>query len=130
MTQPPSFRPLSPHLQVWKWTLTMALSIFHRASGCALAAGTVVLVWWLVAAVGGAGTYDSFISCVKSPLGQLALLGWTAAYYYHLCSGLRHLVMDTGRLLTVKSSDKVAVMIFLATFALTLGTWAYLKDWI
>lgn len=123
----PSSRPLSPHLQVWKWTITMALSIFHRATGCALAVGTLVLVWWLVAAVGGAGTYDSFITTVKSPIGQAALFGWTLAYYYHLCSGLRHLLMDTGRLLTVKSSDTAGVLIFLATIGLTVATWIYLK---
>ena len=126
----PSSRPLSPHLQVWKWTLTMALSIFHRASGCALAAGTLVLVWWLVAAVGGAGSYDSFQTCISSTAGQVMLFGWSAALYYHLCSGIRHLIMDTGHLLTIKSADKAGIIIFIVTIALTLGTWATLKGWI
>ncbi len=129
MTQSSS-RPLSPHLQIWKWTLTMALSIFHRASGCALAIGTVVLVWWLVAAVGGAGAYDSFLTCIKSTTGQVMLFGWSLALYFHLCSGIRHLLMDTGRLLTIKGSDRAGIIIFLATILLTLGTWATLKGWI
>jgi succinate dehydrogenase / fumarate reductase cytochrome b subunit len=48
-----SDRPLSPHLQVYRFQWTMALSILHRITGVALAVGTLLLVWWLVAAASG-----------------------------------------------------------------------------
>ena len=120
-------RPLSPHLQVWRWTLTMSMSILHRASGCALAAGTIMVVWWLVAAAQGVGAYDEFTTFATSTIGQLMLFGWSLAIFLHLCSGVRHLIMDTGRLLSIKEADRASVTVLLAAIALTALTWAYIK---
>lgn len=125
-----SKRPLSPHLQVWKWTLTMFLSILHRATGIALSVGTLMLVWWLVAAASGPAAYETFTSFASSTLGQLMLFGWTLAMYLHLCTGTRHLLMDTGRLLTIKQSDRAGIIILLVALGLTISTWACLKLWI
>jgi succinate dehydrogenase / fumarate reductase cytochrome b subunit len=108
----------------------MLLSILHRATGVALSAGMLMIVWWLVAAANGAGTYDTFISFVQSWIGQLLLFGWLLSLYFHLCSGIRHLIMDTGRLLAIKETDRAGIIIFIATAVLTLSTWAYLKHWI
>ena len=123
-------RPLSPHLQVWKWTLTMALSILHRATGCALAAGSLMLVWWLAAAAMGPGAYDTFSTFAVSDIGQLCLFGWMFALYLHLCTGVRHLIMDTGRLLTIREADRFGILILLVAAALSAATWAYLKGMI
>lgn len=127
---PVSNRPLSPHLQVWKWTLTMAMSIFHRASGCALAAGTLMVVWWLAAAATGPSAYEDFSRFASSTIGQLMLFGWSLALYWHMCSGVRHLVMDTGRLLSIKSTTTACVIAILTALALTAVTWAVVKGWI
>ena len=108
----------------------MLLSILHRATGVALSAGMLMIVWWLVAAVNGAGAYDTFINFVQSWVGQLLIFGWVLSLYFHLCSGIRHLIMDTGRLLAIKETDRAGIIIFIATAALTLVTWAYLKHWI
>jgi succinate dehydrogenase / fumarate reductase cytochrome b subunit len=127
MTEQPSSRPLSPHLQVWKWTLTMAMSILHRASGIALAIGTLMIVWMLVAAASGQVAYDVFLKFSSSLLGQIMLFGWTAAIYFHMCSGIRHLLMDAGYLLTIPQAEKAGKIILIVAIAMTLATWGVLK---
>ena len=120
-------RPLSPHLQVWKWTLTMALSILHRASGVALSLGTLMIVWMLVAAASGQENYECFRSFASSIIGQFLLFGWTGAVYFHMCSGIRHLLMDAGYLMTIPQAEKAGKVIFIVSIALTLATWGVLK---
>ncbi len=117
-------RPLSPHLQIYRPQITTVLSILHRITGGALAVGTLLLVYWLVAIAGGPDTYDAAQSLIGSIIGQLLLLGWTWALFYHLANGIRHLFWDAGKgfeLPTVTASGWTVV--FLAT-ALTVITWS------
>ena len=89
-------RPLSPHLQIYRPQLTSVLSITHRATGIALSVGTLVLVWWLVAAATGPVAYGHMQGFLGSWIGVLLLIGWAFSFFYHLCNGVRHLVWDTG----------------------------------
>ena len=89
-------RPLSPHLQIYKPQITSALSIFHRITGVALSVGSLLMVWWLVAAATSPEAYDGARDFTVSWFGRLAMFGWTAALVFHLCNGLRHLVWDAG----------------------------------
>jgi succinate dehydrogenase / fumarate reductase cytochrome b subunit len=89
-------RPLSPHLQTYRWTLTMALSIAHRATGVGLYAGTALLVWWLIAASSGPAAYSYVQAFSASILGRLVAFGFTWALFHHALSGVRHLVWDLG----------------------------------
>ena len=89
-------RPLSPHLQIYKWQWTMVLSILHRATGIALSAGTVILVVWLLALAGGPAQYFQLQQFLTSIPGYVLLVGWTWALFYHLANGVRHLVWDSG----------------------------------
>jgi succinate dehydrogenase / fumarate reductase, cytochrome b subunit len=89
-------RPLSPHLQIYRWTLTMLLSIVHRATGVALYFGTLLLAWWLIAAASGPGAYSNVQAFTGSIIGRLVLFGYTWALLHHLLSGIRHLVWDLG----------------------------------
>ena len=89
-------RPLSPHLQIYRWTWTMAMSIFHRATGCALYAGTVLFAVWLLAIASGPVAYDRATWFFGSPVGLLVLFGYTWALMHHLLGGVRHLTWDTG----------------------------------
>ena len=90
-------RPLSPHLTIYRFAYTMALSILHRLTGLALAAGLVVLVLWLLALAGGAGTYDSFARFAGSWLFRVLLGLWLVAFVYHFSNGIRHLFWDAGK---------------------------------
>ena len=116
-------RPLSPHLQVYKWQLTSVLSILHRATGLALATGTIFLVWWLLAAATSDGAFAMAQAFWYSWIGRLLLLGWTWSLFFHLCNGIRHLVWDTGRGYELKTTYASGWTVVTASFALTLIAW-------
>lgn len=116
-------RPLSPHLQVYKPQITSALSIFHRISGIALSAGTVLLVWWLTAAAGSDSSYASVTWFIGSPIGYLVLFGWTVALWYHLLSGLRHLAWDAGHGFDLPTVHATGRAVLVGTAALSVLTW-------
>jgi succinate dehydrogenase / fumarate reductase cytochrome b subunit len=116
-------RPLSPHLQIYRWYLTMALSIAHRASGVALSVGLIFLTLWLMALAGGAESFATIEWWKDSVLGFLFLFGMTFVLAYHLGNGIRHLAWDMGYGFEpeVARSSGIAVLIFAAI--VTLLTW-------
>ena len=121
----PTNRPLSPHLQIYRLPLVALMSITHRITGVALSAGTILLVIWLGSAAYGPEAYDQVSACLASPFGLFVLFGFSAAFYYHLCNGIRHLVWDSGRgfeLPTVRFANKLVI---LGAVVLTAATWAY-----
>lgn len=89
-------RPLSPFVTIYHWPVTMATSIVHRFTGMGLAAGTVLLAWWLYAVASGPDAYNAFVDLASTPLGQviLFLVAWSLAF--HLLNGIRHLAWDMG----------------------------------
>ncbi len=115
---PPRARPLSPHLQIWGWTVTMASSITHRATGVALYTGTILLALWTIALAAGAETFAPVGALLTSPFGVLILAGYTWALLYHAMNGIRHLYWDTGRGLNYETAKKTAWFIFIASFLL------------
>jgi len=117
-------RPLSPHVQVWRWHITMATSILHRATGVALYVGALIAAVWAIALAQGPDAYATFKHVMGSPLGKLVMLGLTVSYFYHLANGVRHLVWDTGHGLDVKSANASAVVVFAFTAAATIAVWA------
>jgi succinate dehydrogenase / fumarate reductase cytochrome b subunit len=119
----PPARPLSPHLQVYRPQLTSVLSITHRASGLALVAGTVLLVWWLVAAATGPEAFARFQRFAGSWLGVLLLLGWSFALFWHLSMGIRHLIWDTGWGLDIPTTYRSGWIAVGVATLLTLIAW-------
>ena len=89
-------RPLSPHLQVYRWQIGNTLSILHRLTGVFLSLGLVALSYWLIALAGGERSYATATHLFTSTLGLLAIFGWTFAFMYHLLNGVRHLFWDAG----------------------------------
>ncbi len=116
-------RPLSPHLQVYRPQLTSVLSITHRMTGVALAVGTLLLVYWLVAIASGEAAYDTAQGLIGSVLGRLLLFGWSMALFYHLCNGIRHLSWDAGFLLELPALYRSGWAMLVAALALTLISW-------
>ena len=117
-------RPLSPHLQIYRPQITSVLSITHRATGVALAAGTVLLAAWIIAAAIGPEAYARVAGFAGSWFGQLLLFGWSVALFYHLLNGIRHLVWDTGRGFDLAIMEKSGKAVVAGTVALTaLAVW-------
>ena len=116
-------RPLSPHLQIYRPQLTMVLSISHRLTGVALAAGTLLLVYWLVAVASGETAYETARAIIGSFIGRLCLFGWSVALFYHLCNGIRHLFWDMGLGLELPAVYRSGWAVVIATVGLTLASW-------
>lgn len=118
-------RPTSPHLTIYKPQITSVMSIMHRITGVALYAGALVLVAWLVIAAYMPFRYAGFHDVLLSPIGRLVLFGWTFAFFYHLCNGIRHLFWDIGKGFALKAVTASGVIVLLTSVALTVGCFAY-----
>ncbi len=118
-------RPISPHLQIWRWGPAMLVSILHRASGNGMAVvGLGVLVWWLAALAGGESSYDAFAAHATAWYGRVVLVGLTWAFFNHLCSGIRHLVLDIGAGFELQSNAFWSIVSPVAGVVLTVAFWA------
>lgn len=117
--------PLSPHLQIYSWPITMAASILHRATGIALAGGTLFLCWWIVAAASGAESYAVFAAAANHPIGIFVLFGFVWSLAYHLLNGIRHLAWDFGRGFKVQTAKTTAALVLLGS-----GVLAALVLWV
>ncbi|MBS7455827.1 succinate dehydrogenase, cytochrome b556 subunit [Coralloluteibacterium stylophorae] len=115
-------RPLSPHLQVYRWQITMVMSIANRATGIVLTAGAFALVWWLLAAAGLA-PYEPLAAVSGSILGLVVLFGFTACLVYHLLNGIRHLVWDGGFFMDIPGVYATGWLVWGLTVVCTLGLW-------
>lgn len=113
-------RPLSPHLQIYRWQVQMVTSILHRATGVALAVGSLIVVWGLIALAVGENAFHDFKRCVGSPLGLVLMLGWTWSLFYHLCNGIRHLVQDAGAGYAIAQFVRSSWLAVIASLLLTL----------
>jgi len=116
-------RPLSPHLQVYKPQLTSVLSISHRATGVALAVGTLLFVWWLAAAAAGPEAYERAQGFMGSWFGMLLLFGWSFCLFYHLCNGVRHLFWDAGYGFELPDAYRSGWAVVGGACVLTVLTW-------
>ncbi|MXW72614.1 MAG: succinate dehydrogenase, cytochrome b556 subunit [Gammaproteobacteria bacterium] len=116
-------RPLSPHLSVYRWQYTMALSILHRFTGVVLSIGSVALVGCLLALASGpqwGGNLEGFFGL---RIVRLAALGWTYCLFYHFANGVRHLVWDIGRGFEPGHARLSGWFVFLASLAATGAYW-------
>ncbi len=104
----------------------MAASILHRVTGAALSfAGLAILTWWLLAIAEGGEAFDRFTRAAAHPVGLVVLIGLTWAFFQHLLSGARHLVMDTGANFELNANKRSAVLTFVGALLLTAALWAY-----
>lgn len=122
--------PLSPHLTIYRWPITMAASIVHRATGLFLAAGTLLLAWWLIAAASGPNAYDFFIEIAASSFGRLVLFGVVWSLAFHLLNGIRHLAWDLGYGYALSTARISAAAVFGLSLLIALGifTLAYIEN--
>ena len=122
-TRAPVQRPLSPHLGIYKPTLTMMMSIVHRITGAALYAGTVLLVWFLVAAASGPNAYAKVQWFTGTIVGRVILFGYTWALLHHMLGGIRHLIWDTGRGFGPNEREWLTLATLVGSVSLTIVLW-------
>ena len=114
---------MSPHLQVYRLPLNGILSISHRLTGIVLALGAVLVVALLIAAASGSQTYNAVYDLAAHWLGQIVLLGFTAALYFHFCAGIRHFFWDAGYGYDLATAQRSSYAILVAAVVLTVLTW-------
>jgi len=126
-------RPTSPHLSIWKWGPSMAVSITHRVTGSGMATvGTILFVWWLVALASGAECYAQFLDLFTLKAGGLNIpgyvvgIGLTLSFFQHMASGIRHLFLDQGANFELKANKTTALLTYVAAIVLTAAFWAYI----
>lgn len=118
-------RPLSPHLQVYRWQITMAMSILHRASGIVLSLSAFGLAAWLVAVASGGDTYARMAALLYSPLGKVAMFGASLALVYHLLNGIRHLLWDAGWGFEIPQVYRSGYTVAALTVVFTAAIWFF-----
>ena len=117
-------RPLSPHLQIYRWSWTMAMSIFHRVTGSANYLGTILVAVWLLAMATGPAAYDTVQGLFGSIPGRLVLFGYTWSLIHHMLGGVRHLVWDFGHGMEPGTRFNMARFTLFGSVTLTLLIWA------
>ena len=120
----PAARPLSPHLQVWRWHITLWTSILHRATGVALYAGAIIVAGWAAALAGGPDSYAAYMELLGSPLGRIVMFGLTLAVFFHLSNGVRHLAWDLGLGFSPRTADTTGAATLAFAVAATVAVWA------
>lgn len=121
-------RPTSPHLSIYRPQITSVLSILHRITGVALYAGSILLMFWLWTAAYAPMLHSEMRECMASPFGLALLAGWTAAFYYHLSNGIRHLFWDMGKGLDIPCATRSGWFVLLMTLLLTVFTWSFVLN--
>lgn len=117
-------RPLSPHLTIYRWPVTMMTSITHRATGIALSVGALILAWWLVCISNGPEGWQSFHAIMDTIPGLIVLFGITWSLCYHFFSGLRHLAWDLGYGFQKQVAERNSVIVFALSFLAALAIFA------
>lgn len=116
-------RPLSPHLQVYRWQIQMVTSILHRATGVALAVGMLAIAAALVALAAGPRAWQAYAACAGAWYGLLFWFGWTWSLAYHLLNGIRHLVQDAGYGFSIPAFVRNGWLSVLGSLVLTALVW-------
>lgn len=126
MTDTPRARPLSPHLQVWRWHITMATSILHRASIFALYLSALLLAGWLLSLASGPEAYVTYTGLVGSPLGLLVLVGLTFMLFFNLAYNVRQAFWDMGKGFQLQTANATCVAIISFAAVVTVVLWGAL----
>lgn len=121
---PNAARPLSPHLQVYRWQVQMVTSILHRSTGVILFGGSLLIAAGLILLANGEAEWNQLRECAGSLLGRIFLIGWTWAFSYHLLNGIRHLIQDTGRGYAIASFVRSSWFSIVGSALLTALIWA------
>lgn len=122
-TTPLRPRPISPHLQIYRLTLTMAMSIIHRITGAALYFGTILLAWWLIAAAVGPNAYSNVEWFMGTIVGKLILFGYTWSLLHHALGGVRHLIWDLGHGFDDPEREILTLATIIGSIGLTVAVW-------
>jgi succinate dehydrogenase / fumarate reductase cytochrome b subunit len=120
-------RPLSPHLSIYRWPISMTLSILHRMTGVALSVGLIALVMWFESIAFGDESYRMLAGWMNSLPGKILLLGWSFSFFFHLCNGVRHLFWDVGMGFEKRQVEVSSWFVLIGAISLTGAYWLFVQ---
>ena len=123
-------KPLSPHIQIYRWHISSLLSITHRISGVINLLALILIFFWLIALSLGESNYESFLLIINSFFGKFILIGFTWSMCFHLLSGIRHLAWDLGYGFEIKTANITGVIVIISSLALTIIFWLFSRGFI
>ncbi|HEX7944766.1 MAG TPA: succinate dehydrogenase, cytochrome b556 subunit [Phenylobacterium sp.] len=115
---------MSPHLQVWRWHVTMLTSILHRVTGVGLYLAGLIAAVWAIALAGGADSYSLFLVVMASWFGKLIFAGMSLSLFFHLGNGVRHIIWDFGHGLSKEDASASSFAVLGFAIAATGAVWA------
>ena len=118
-------RPLSPHLQVYRWQIQMATSILHRATGIVLSLGALIIATGLLVLMLGPEHWSCFTQLAGAWYGRLFLFLWSWAFAYHLCNGIRHIVQDFAHGFSIPAFKRSSWLSVIGSLVITALIWGY-----
>jgi len=118
-------RPLSPHLQVYRWQIQMVTSILHRATGIILSVGALVIAGGLLALMMGSASWTCFTDHAGAWYGLVFLFGWSWAFSYHLCNGIRHMFQDFAIGTSIPAFVRSSWLSVIGSLVITALIWTY-----
>ena len=116
-------RPLSPHVQIWRWHVTMLVSILHRVSGIGLYVGALIFMGWALSLASGPTAYGAYVGLLGSILGRIVMILITLGVFFHLGNGIRHLAWDAGYGFEPKTADATAIAVMVFAVVATVLVW-------
>jgi succinate dehydrogenase / fumarate reductase cytochrome b subunit len=116
-------RPLSPHIWIWRWHITMFASILHRATGMALYVGALILAGWAVALASGPQAYADYMALLGSVPGRVVMFGLTVSVFFHMANGVRHLVWDAGKGFEPRTANMTAMVAYTFAVVAAIAVW-------
>jgi succinate dehydrogenase / fumarate reductase cytochrome b subunit len=119
-------RPLSPHLSIYRWPITMTLSILHRITGVGMSIGLIALAYWLVSVASGGADYEIAVGIMASVPGRIFLIGWSFAFFLRLANGVRHLFWDVGHGFEKSQANASAWFVLIFAVVATAIFWVLL----
>lgn len=118
--------PMSPHMGIWRWHITMLASILFRATIIAASFGVLFVLGWLAATAYGPQSFADFGAVAASPFGLFIGMGLTLVLFSFLLNGARHLLNDMAIGLKLKPADLMSWVATVGPVVLTALTWVIL----
>ena len=112
--------PLSPHLQIYRWHLSMILSIAHRIIGVVNSIAIILICLWTVSLLFGEENYEIIKVLFQSLFGKLLITSLSWSFSFHILSEIRHLIWDLGYGFDLKISKITGIITIIGSLALTI----------
>ena len=116
-------RPLSPHLGIYKKSLTAIFSIFHRITGFGLSIGSILIAIWIAILALGPNYFFIFEAISSFLIFKIILLIWTIGFFFHLFNGIRYIFWSFGFGMELKTVYNSSYLVILLTFVSTIIVW-------